>query len=62
MSKANWDGAPSWANYVAMDQDGDWWWFEEKPVAENSCWCNKGAGRAEFISSEDWVATLEQRP
>ena len=26
------DNAPEWANFVAMDGDGEWYWFEEEPV------------------------------
>ncbi len=27
----NWDNAPSWANYLAMDDNGHWHWYECKP-------------------------------
>jgi len=27
----DWDDAPEWANYVAMDVDGNWFWFENEP-------------------------------
>lgn len=29
--KPDWSDAPEWANYLAMDNNGDWYWYEEKP-------------------------------
>lgn len=29
--KPNWEDAPDWANYLAMDSDRTWFWHEEKP-------------------------------
>lgn len=30
--KPDWKDAPEWANWLAMDDDGEWWWFELKPT------------------------------
>ena len=27
----NWDAMPGWANAVAMDENGSWFWYEKKP-------------------------------
>ena len=29
--KPSWDDAPEWANWLAMDKDGCWWWYEKEP-------------------------------
>ena len=29
--KPNWLTAPEWANYLAMDIDSEWSWYEEEP-------------------------------
>lgn len=30
--KPNWDEAPEWAKWLAMDVSGVWWWSEREPV------------------------------
>ena len=34
----NWDEAPVWAQYWAVDEVGSAWWYEEKPRYLNDCW------------------------
>lgn len=56
MNKPDWKDAPEWANWLAMDSDGIWWWYENEPK-----W---------FYRQEDirWIRVLhdentrEQRP
>jgi hypothetical protein len=31
MSKPSWRDAPSWAQWLAQDSDGEWFWYSEKP-------------------------------
>jgi hypothetical protein len=31
MNKPSWSDAPKWANYLAMDGDGRWYWYEREP-------------------------------
>lgn len=31
----NWDEAPKWATYAAMDDDGDWYWYETRPCLDS---------------------------
>jgi len=56
------DNAPEWANFVAMDGDGEWWWFERKPRRNDvfDMWASPG-GRTEAVYT-DWSASLRQRP
>jgi hypothetical protein len=58
--KPEWKKAPKWAQWLAMDLDGEWWWFEEKPDYDRDCvWRSKG-GRHEKAS--DNKPMLEPRP
>jgi len=62
--KPNWKDAPYWANYLAMDYDGEWSWFEKEPVLNGSreVW-SPTSGRLETIN---WAVlpaeTLEEKP
>lgn len=29
--KPDWKDAPEWAQWLAMDEDGGWYWFEHQP-------------------------------
>jgi hypothetical protein len=45
----HWDDSPYWARYLAQDANGDWYWFENEPIAHRSLgvWnCGPDAGRA----------------
>jgi hypothetical protein len=59
--KPDWKDAPEWAQYVAMDFGGSWYWYEEKPEFKLSRWrCVHG--RVEGTYLPDPETTLEQRP
>lgn len=48
---------PEWANYIAMDDDGAWFWYEQEPKRENGKWFWTTDGqylRVEF----DWTKTV----
>lgn len=66
MSKPNWKDAPSWANYLAQDDEGDWYWFENRPEATPFGWSynpNFPAGRIRKSTEQsDWQDTVETRP
>lgn len=66
MSKPDWKDAPDWANWLAQEADGQWWWFEH-PVE----WCSDGwawvntsqQGRFRKVGDPpDCQDTLESRP
>ena len=73
--KPDWDTAPEWAMYIAMDGDGMWHWWKERPAWDEASeqWevdlmpsqCYELASDAPDESGIDWdhaFDTLEQRP
>jgi hypothetical protein len=68
--KPDWMDAPDWANWLAMDEDGEWFWHESKPefspgdASHLSYWRPRAGSRtrtAEAIQPAS-VNTLEYRP
>lgn len=74
MSKPEWEDAPEWANWLAMDESGIWCWFISEPRQGCMCWmpCNLHLVNpdgdtydvvdGEFESAALWSETLESRP
>lgn len=58
--KPNWQDAPEWANYLAMNNDGAWYWFEFEPKAGGYIW-SRFDGRRQRARF-DWRDSLEERP
>lgn len=57
-----WANAPEWAKWLAMDKDGEWYWFEEKPVREKCTWqCDLGKCKITESVRLDWRESLEER-
>lgn len=46
MNKPDWKDAPEWAQWLAQDSDGEWYWFEVKPVLTES---NDDSGEGVFM-------------
>lgn len=62
--KPDWKDAPDWANWVAMDLDRVWTWFEHKPYSEDWGWCGHSHGKSEpvgYPDGDNWEYTLEGR-
>jgi len=62
MNKPNWNDAPEWANYLAMDSTSIWYWHKHEPEQKYGLWESTGMNlRSEnnYIMSAD---TLEKRP
>lgn len=63
--KTGWENAPDWARWKAMDEDGRWFWWSEKPESHtDGIWI--GGGHADLIpnhpaTNKDWAETLEER-
>lgn len=66
--KPRWKDAPDWASYMAMDDDGEWYWYEREPHMVHTCWTtvDGNGGRYESIPtvSDDplWTDSVEKRP
>lgn len=61
--KPDWNDAPEWAQWLAMDENGDWYWFEHKPFSNDYQWLrDKGFFRKASINTPKWDETLEARP
>lgn len=62
--KPSWKDAPSWAKWLAQDEDGNWFWYDEKPDLEFVCWSPNGkyAQKANLEIIKSWTTTLEERP
>ncbi len=68
--KPKWENAPDWANWLAMDKDGEWNWFISEPLQLLFYWENwedyeedqLAAYSKEFCKMYNWKETLEQRP
>jgi hypothetical protein len=63
--RPSWKAAPKWARWLAMDKDGSWWWYEERPAKDASAgkFHNdvEGSLGQKARSSEElaWEASLE---
>ena len=67
MNKPSWDEAPEWANWIAQDRDGEWWWFEYQPEEsfEFNGWRITGGFADEATRcqvNDKWYDTLQERP
>jgi hypothetical protein len=65
----DWERAPDWANWVAMDGDGEWHWYAVKPFRDDNLeyWypdCNPVAFQRALIYDRDcpWDKSLVERP
>ena len=34
----NWDNFANWTKYIAMDKDGNWWCYADKPILSSNYW------------------------
>lgn len=65
MSKPDWKGSPEWAEWLAQDEDGQWGWYEDKPVLGDWSWIWDGGDWKEALAgdrADNWIDTLEKRP
>ena len=63
MNKPDWKDAPDWAEWLAMDESGDWYWYEIKPTSSNlhRMWVAPKNSQQE-IAIQSWSISLEARP
>ncbi|MHB1956376.1 MAG: hypothetical protein ACYCOU_21820 [Sulfobacillus sp.] len=67
MNKPDWKDAPPWAKWLATDEDGDWTWYEYKPVPctqdGHRYWnLTRGRWKAATEINSNWKQSLERRP
>jgi len=66
MSKPDWKSAPEWAQWLAQDEDGEWFWFEGQPTDKSCSWQDDANGKVRSAGlseeNETWAFTLEKRP
>lgn len=69
MSKPDWKDAPEWANFLAQDEGGEWYWYEHEPQRLHTRFDidysvegreESRATRAKIVKY--WFETLERRP
>ena len=60
----SWDTAPDWANWLAQDSCGRWFWYSREPsYNKDRVWRTEGVnGRALIASIKGAEKTLQQRP
>lgn len=69
LNKPNWKDAPSWGNWLAMDGNGLWIWYENEPFINNNLdiWdtvtgYNNDKDKTASAIIDNWRNTLEKRP
>lgn len=63
MSKPSWDDAPEWAQFLAQDENNEWYWYEREPSVMRDAWsANGGLARSASPEPDLWSDTLERRP
>jgi len=60
--KPSWDDAPEWAQWLAKDKDGTWYWYEYQPIVAHGQWYMTEDGRWEAVITDSWNDSLEPRP
>ena len=59
-----WQLAPDWAQWAAMDADGEWWWYENEPEISHILWrhTNGLLYCFNFPPCTNWRESKRQRP
>jgi hypothetical protein len=59
----NWDLAPEWARYAAMDNTSGWYWYSHKPIWREDIQAWDTTENWDQIDMTDWARTsLQERP
>ena len=61
MSKPKWEDAPEWAQWLAMDANGVWFWYSDKPAVDGDCWRSNGKYSC-ACDGDEWESEIEERP
>ena len=60
--RPEWKDAPEWANYRAMDSNGEWFWYECSPEGGLEVWLVSEGDYAHAGRDSSWKETKEERP
>lgn len=63
--KPSWNDAPEWANWLARDFGGRWYWYADKPRLFDHYWGHGGKSEKSIFGDTTkvyWTETLEKRP
>lgn len=61
--KPNWKAAPEWANFLAMDDNEEWYWYEFEPWFDEYDGQWNGRDRLERVKDTPQAQfSLEARP
>lgn len=61
----DWSKAPEWANWLAQDECGEWFWFENKPELQSEGWDDDktyNENKHEIAGVNGWKCSLQKRP
>ena len=62
----DWSQAPEWASYFAMDEDGEFYYFEQSPSMASCSWQPQSPGEScETLNHSyngNWQDSLRKRP
>lgn len=58
----DWNTSPDWANWLAQDSDGQWQWYEDKPVTYEINWSSKKDNDSAHGAVKSWKESLQERP
>jgi hypothetical protein len=64
----DWRNAPEWANWLAQDKGGAWYWYQYPVVIDGGWWVEREGydGNVEQAACSgkllDWESTLQSRP
>lgn len=63
MREPDWDKAPEWAKWFAIDSDGQRWFHETKPyISDNDKFFTSDEKRLEVFDEPNWKESLRQKP
>lgn len=60
--KPDWKDAPEWANWLAQDLTGAWYWYERRPNLLTHAWDELTGGKIQSVDHPSWSKSLEERP
>jgi hypothetical protein len=60
--KPDWKDAPDWANWLAMDDDGEWYWYSIEPHLADDCWVSDASKLSYAGRQVRWDLSLSERP